>query len=40
MAGEGEPYSHIAALMYAVMTKAKLQNEVASTSVLYKWLEP
>ena len=40
MAGAGEACSHIAALMYAVMTKAKLQNEVACTSVLCKWPEP
>ena len=32
--------SHIAALLYAVMTKAKLRNEVACTCVLCKWMEP
>ena len=40
MAGTGEACSHIAALLCAVMTKAKLRNEVACTSVLCKWMEP
>ena len=40
MAGEGEACFHIAALMYVVMTNAKLLNEVACTSILCKWLEP
>ena len=40
MAGTGEACSHIAALLYAVMAKTKLRNEVACTSVLCKWMEP
>ena len=40
MAGAGEACSHISALLYAVMAKARIQNETTCTSQICSWLQP
>ena len=40
MAGAGEACSHIAALLYAVMAKARIQSETVCTSLPYSCLQP
>ena len=40
MAGAGEDCSHISALLYAVMAKARIQNETTCTSHICSWLQP
>ena len=39
MAGAGEACSHIAALLYTVMTGVRMQQETAITSERCQWLE-
>jgi len=39
-AGAGEACSHIAAMLYAIVTGVRIEQETACTSVCCKWLEP
>ena len=40
MAGAGEACSHVAALLYSVMTSVRIREETACTSVACQWLAP